>query len=49
MRDIYLSMDAVDHTLYIKEIMENPEKLKELLIIDEALTNMLYDMIKKIP
>ena len=49
MKHLHLSMDAVDHTLYIKEIMENPEKLKELLIIDKALTNMLYDMIKKSP
>lgn len=42
-------MDAVDHTLYIKEIMENPEKLKELLKADKALANMIYDMIKKKP
>lgn len=40
-------MDAVDHALYIKEIMENPEKLKELLEADKALVNMIYDMIKK--
>ena len=42
-------MDAVDHALYINEIMENPEKLKELLEADKALANMIYDMIKKIP
>ena len=42
-------MDAVDHALYIQEIMENPEKVKELLETDKALANMLYDMIKKIP
>lgn len=42
-------MDAVDHTLYIKEIMENPEKLKELLEADKTLANMIYDMIKKKP
>lgn len=42
-------MDAVDHALYVNEIMENPEKLKELLEADKALANMIYDMIKKIP
>jgi hypothetical protein len=42
-------MDAVDHTLYIKEIMENPEKLKELLEADKALANKIFDMIKKLP
>jgi len=42
-------MDAVDHTMYIKEIMENPEKLKKLLEADKALSNMIFDMIKKIP
>lgn len=40
-------MDAVDHALYVKEIMENPEKLKELLEADRALANMIYDMITK--
>jgi hypothetical protein len=34
-------MDAVDHVLYIKEIMENPEKLKELQEVDKALVNMI--------
>jgi hypothetical protein len=29
--------------------MENPEKLKELLEADKALSNMIYDMIKKLP
>jgi len=42
-------MDAIDHTLYVKEIMENPEKLKELLEADKALANMIYDMINKKP
>ena len=42
-------MDAIDHALYIQEIMENPEKLRELLEADKALANMLYDMIKKNP
>ena len=42
-------MDNVDHALYIKEIMKNPEKLKELLEADKALSNMIYDMIKKLP
>ena len=39
-------MDAVDHTMYVKEIMENPEKLKDLLQTDKALANMIYDIIK---
>lgn len=42
-------MDGVDHVMYVKEIMENPEKLKELLEADKALTIMIYDMIKKLP
>tara|TARA_B110000971_G_scaffold207274_1_gene231339 strand:+ start:3870 stop:3998 length:129 start_codon:yes stop_codon:yes gene_type:complete len=41
-------MDAVDHTMFVKEIMENPDKLKELLEADKALANMIHDMIKKI-
>jgi len=42
-------MDAVDHALYVEEIMKNPEKLKELLEADKALSNMIFDMIKKLP
>jgi hypothetical protein len=42
-------MDGIDHVMYVKEIMENPEKLKELLEADKALANMIYDMIKKLP
>lgn len=40
-------MDAVDHSLYVKEIMENPKKLKELLEEDKKLTIMIYDLIKE--
>lgn len=42
-------MDAVDHVMYVEEIMKNPEKLKELLEADKALANMIFDMIKKLP
>ncbi len=40
-------MDTVDHALFVQEIMKNPQKLKELLELDKAFTNMIYDMIKK--
>ena len=42
-------MDSVDHALFVREIMSNPQKLKELLELDKALANMIYDMIKKNP
>lgn len=48
LRYTLLSMDAVDHTMFVQEIIENPDKLKELLEADRALANMIYDMIKKI-
>jgi hypothetical protein len=42
-------MDTADHALFVQEIMKNPQKLEELLALDEALANMIYDMIIKKP
>jgi hypothetical protein len=39
-------MDDIEHSKFIKIIIDNPEIFKKILLADKALSNMISDMIK---
>lgn len=39
-------MDDIEHDEFIKNIIDNPEIFKKILLSDKALSNMISDMIK---